>query len=402
MSTTARPGAPRNGGRPRNGRRGRVRRRQTTMAINVTSILLSIMVLVAVGVAWSQGGTEGDFSGEGNETIVMVQVAEGQSLSDLADELDKKGVVGSPGAFMNAANAHPRSNSLQPGYYRLQEQMSAESAVEALLDPANQAGMIDVPTGLRLEDTRVVASDDVRKGIFTLISDATCGAGAEETCVTVEDLRDAAGHLSAEELGVPAWATEGVLARGDDPRRIEGLITPGIHQFDPASDAKTILKSLIASSARQFESTGLEASAMAVGLTPYELVTAASLVEAEAPADDFDKVARVILNRLEINQPLEFDSTVNYDLPDQEVATTDDDRARETPWNTYRRYGLPATPIGSPSLKAIEAMENPAPGTWLYFVTIDGKGTTIFSNTFEEHQAATQQAIDGGVLDSNR
>ncbi|WP_448851924.1 endolytic transglycosylase MltG [Corynebacterium sp. 335C] len=371
------------------------------MAINVTSILLSLMVLVGVGVAWARGGTEGDFSGDGNGTPVMVEVAAGQSLSDLADELDAKGVVGSPGAFVNAANAHPRSNSLQPGFYRLEERMSAESAVEALLNPENQAGMIDIPTGLRLEDTHVVASDDVRKGIFTLISEASCAGGGED-CVSVEDLRAAAGTTPPAELGVPAWAVDAVNARGDDPKRIEGLITPGIHHFDPSGDAVAVLKGLLAESAQQFESTGLEATAMAVGLTPYELVTAASLVEAEAPADDFDKVARVILNRLEINQPLEFDSTVNYDLPDQEVATTDEARARETPWNTYRMYGLPATPIGAPSLKAIEAMENPAPGEWLYFVTVDSEGTTIFSNTLEEHQAATQQAIDGGVLDSNR
>ena len=99
---------------------------------------------------------------------------------------------------------------------------------------------------------------------------------------------------------------------------------------------------------------------------------------------------------------LQFDSTVNYDLPDQEVATTDEDRARVTAWNTYAMDGLPATPIASPSIEAIKAMENPADGTWLYFVTVDLDGRTVFNTTFEEHDAAIAEAINNGVLDSNR
>ncbi|MEF3088107.1 endolytic transglycosylase MltG, partial [Bacillus altitudinis] len=80
-----------------------------------------------------------------------------------------------------------------------------------------------------------------------------------------------------------------------------------------------------------------------VGLNPYDMLVAASLVEREAPEGDFDKVARVILNRLAEKQKLEFDSTVNYDLSEVEVATTDADRNRPTPWNTYAKGGLPET-----------------------------------------------------------
>ena len=144
------------------------------------------------------------------------------------------------------------------------------------------------------------------------------------------------------------------------------------------------------------------ASADMVGLSPYELITAASLIQMESPDGDFDKVARVILNRLDEPMQLQFDSTVNYDLPDQEIATTDEDRARKTAWNTYAKEGLPETPIASPSIEAIRAMENPADGTWLYFVTVDKEGNTVFSTTFEEHEAAIDESRSNGVLDSNR
>ena len=64
--------------------------------------------------------------------------------------------------------------------------------------------------------------------------------------------------------------------------------------------------------------------------------------------------------------------------------------------------GLPATPIASPSLSAVHAMEKPADGDWLYFVTIDKNGTTVFSHDFSDHEAAIKKAQESGVLDSAR
>ena len=190
--------------------------------------------------------------------------------------------------------------------------------------------------------------------------------------------------------------------RGADPKRLEGLIAPGEYTIDPKSDAKAILKDLITKSAQEYQKTNIESRAQVIGLSPYELLTAASLVEREAPANDFGKVARVILNRLHKPMKLEFDSTVNYDLPEVEVATTDADRNRQTPWNTYAKEGLPETPIASASIKAIEAMENPEEGKWLFFVTVDKNGRTVFSDTYEQHLAAVEEAQKGDVLNSRR
>lgn len=382
------------------GPKGRVRRRQTVWAINATSIILSVVVVVALGVVWARGGVGGDYSGDGNGTTKLVHVAEGSSLSDLSDELVEKGVVKTSSAFMQAANENRRSGELQPGYYRLQEHMSADAAVSALLDMKNQAGTVDIPTGTRLMDTRIVASSDVRKGIFTLISEATCVS--ENECISPDQLKKAAGTTDLATLGVPEWALKEVAARGDDPRRLEGLIVPGVHHINPESDPATIISSLVKESVKRYEDTGLIDSAAKVKLSPYQLITAASLIQMESPEGDFDKVARVILNRLAEPMRLQFDSTVNYDLKDQEIATTDEDRARVTPWNTYAKDGLPDTPISAPSIEAIKAMENPAEGTWLYFVTVDKDGRTVFTTDFAEHEAAIEESRRNGVLDSNR
>ena len=103
-----------------------------------------------------------------------------------------------------------------------------------------------------------------------------------------------------------------------------------------------------------------------------------------------------------MGQPLQFDSTVNYALDETEVATTDADRAKPTPWNTYAMAGLPATPICSPSIAALQAAEHPADGPWLYFVTVDQQGTTLFTDSYAEHLATSNwrsETVSSTVVD---
>ncbi|WP_394281551.1 endolytic transglycosylase MltG [Corynebacterium sp.] len=380
------------------------RSRTGGVAVLVTSLLLIIGAVAYIGFAMtsSSGQTlSRDFEGTGNGVEQIVEIPEGSSMSALGPELEERGIVKSDAAFQTAAANNPNSANIQPGFFRLQEEMSAASAVEALLNPDNQIDLLDIPGGATLADLTVVGGD-TRYGIYTMISNVTCGTSNQEQCVSVRELEQVGANADPSALGVPEWALAQVNERRGNPKRLEGLIAPGQYVVNPGSSAEEILTDLITRSTTAYNETGIVDRAGAIGLSPYELLTAASLVEREAPAGEFDKVARVILNRLDEPMRLEFDSTVNYDLEDVEVATTDEDRARETPWNTYAKDGLPATPIASPSETAIQAMENPAQGDWLFFVTIDLDGTTVFNNTFEEHLDDVQRAQESGVLDSNR
>lgn len=380
-----------------NSSRGRTR----GIAVLVVSILLIIGAVVYIAIARSNSGG-GDFNGTGDGVEQIVEIPEGSTLTAMGPELADKGIVRSDQAFQSAAMANPDADNIQPGFYRLQGKMSAEAAVAALLDPANKVDLLKIPGGSTLMDVKVVGGD-TRFGIFSNISSVTCGPdGQADGCISAKELQDVAANHDLGSLGVPEWALQPVGARKGDPKRLEGLIAPGEYVVDPNADAETILTDLITRSAQMYNGTDIVGRAQAVGLSPYELLTAASLVEREAPAGEFDKVARVILNRLKEPMRLEFDSTVNYGLESVEVATGDSDRKKETPWNTYAMDGLPETPIASPSEAAIKAMEHPAEGAWLFFVTIDQDGTTIFTNTFEEHQNAVQQAYDSGILESRR
>ena len=375
-----------------------VKRRQRGLAVVVASVALIIGALGYIGFRLLGGGSSMDYEGTGNGTVQLVEVPEGSSMSELGPSLVEKNVVKTADAFSSAANSNPRAGSIQPGFYRLQEEMNAKAAVSALLDDKNKVDPLDVQGGATLSDVKVVGGD-VRYGVYSLIAQVSEQEGGS---VTKEELEKVAATVDPAELGAPEWALEKIRSRGEDPKRLEGLIAPGQYVVDPNMDAQAILKDLITRSTERYNETGIVDRAQAMGKTPYELLVAASLVERESPAGEFGKVARVILNRLEEPMRLELDSTVNYGLPDVELATSDEARAEVTPWNTYAKEGLPDTPIASPSVEAIDAMEHPEEGNWLFFATIDADGTTVFTDNYDEHLANVDKAINSGILESQR
>ncbi len=372
-------------------------------------LALGMLVVVVVGAVFLGSklwhtlfGTGGDYSGDGVNDVV-IQVHDGDSTTAIAETLQEHKVVATVSAFVDAADGNAAISAIQPGYYKVRTEIPASDAVARLADPTNRVGLLVIPEGRQLDDLQDVKTNAVTDGILSLISKATCvDLNDEQHCVSAEDLKKTAATAELSSLSVPDWATNPVTAMGGDHRRLEGLIAPGSWNIDPSAQPQDILSTLIGASATQYAEGGLLNTATALNMSPYQILTVGSLVQKESKPDDFAKVARVIYNRLAENRTLEFDSTVNYPLDRIEVATTDGDRAQQTPWNTYVRPGLPATPICSPGLPALAAAEQPAPGDWLYFVTIDLQGTTLFTRDYEQHLANIELAQHNGVLDSAR
>ena len=383
----------------------RNRRRRRTVGLLSLGLLGAVIVAAVLLGSKLWGGLFGspvDFTGQGDRDV-LIQVHEGDSTTAIAKTLVDAHVVASAQPFVAAAQGNSAIAAIQPGFYKLRTEIPSASAVERLADPENRVGKLTIPEGRQLDDITDLQSNEVTDGIFTLISKASCVAlDGDEKCVSAADLKAAAGSGTPESLNVPDWAVQPVTKMGDDHRRLEGLISAGTWSFDPTASPQQILSSLVATSADHYTNGGLLDTAKTIGMSPYEILTVASLIQKEAKPDDFAKVARVIYNRLDAPQRLEFDSTVNYPLDRQEVATTDADRARVTPWNTYASDGLPATPICSPGDQALAAAEHPEPGDWLYFVTIDMDGTTLFTKDYRQHLANIELAKRNGVLDSVR
>ncbi|UXA09008.1 endolytic transglycosylase MltG [Mycobacterium sp. SMC-2] len=383
--------------------RGRRRRR---FAGKIVLAVLAVVVLVGVffgAKLWHTVFVAGDdYSGNGKQDIV-IQIKDGDSTTMVGETLQREQVIKTIRAFVNAAHGNSKISSIQPGFYRMRTEIPAADAVARLTDPNSRVGRLVIPEGRQLDDTTDMKTNKVNPGIFSLISRATCVTlDGNQHCVAVEGLRAAATNSTPAALAVPLWAVEPFTELGRDHRRIEGLIAPGTFNVDPSASAETILSGLISAGAVENMKSGLVDTAQAMGLSPYDILVVASLVEQESRSQDFAKVAQVIYNRLHAHHTLEFDSTVNYPLDRREVATTDADRAQKTPWNTYVSLGLPATAICSPGVDALHAAEHPEPGDWLYFVTIDAQGTTLFTKDYQQHLANIELAKRNGVLDSAR
>jgi len=383
--------------------RGRRRRR---FAGRITAGVLVVVVVAAVFLGsklWhAVFGAGDDYTGGGKRDVV-IQIQDGDSTTAVGETLHNQGVVATVRAFVNAAHGNTAITSIQPGFYRMRTEIPAANAVARLADPNNRVGRLVIPEGRQLDDTTDMKTNKVNPGILSLISRATCvDLDGNKRCVSIDDLRAAAGNSAPAVLSVPAWAVEPVTELGNDHRRLEGLIAPGTFNVDPSATAESILANLVSAGAVEYTKSGLVDTAQAMHLSPYDILVVASLVQQEASSQDFPKVAQVIYNRLNAHHTLEFDSTVNYPLDRREVATSDADRAQKTPWNTYVSQGLPATAICSPGVDALRAAEHPEPGDWLYFVTIDAQGTTLFTRDYKQHLANIELAKRNGVLDSAR
>ena len=383
--------------------RGRRRRR---FAGRITAGVLVVVVVAGVFLGsklWhAVFGAGDDYTGGGKRDVV-IQIQDGDSTTAVGETLHDQGVVATVRAFVNAAHGNTAITSIQPGFYRMRTEIPAANAVARLADPNNRVGRLVIPEGRQLDDTTDMKTNVVTPGILTLISRSTCvDLDGTKRCVSIDDLRAAAGNSAPAVLSVPAWAVEPVTELGNDHRRLEGLIAPGTFNVDPSASAESILANLVSAGAVEYTKSGLVDTAQAMHLSPYDILVVASLVQQEASSQDFPKVAQVIYNRLNAHHTLEFDSTVNYPLDRREVATSDADRAQKTPWNTYVSQGLPATAICSPGVDALRAAEHPEPGDWLYFVTIDTQGTTLFTRDYKQHLANIELAKRNGVLDSAR
>lgn len=334
----------------------------------VLAVALALVAGIALGgraLVRSMFGTP-DYDGQGTGKVV-VQVKPGESAQQIAATLLAKDVVKSAKAFTEAAREDERSRRIQPGFYALRQQMSGKAALALMLDPASRVrGRVTLPEGIPLHT--VIA----RLEQFTDLKRADIVQSIENPAV----------------LGLPEFAKN----------RPEGFLFPATYDVEPDMGAVEALQMMTQRFAQEAAELDLEAAARRVGLTPYEAVIVASIVEAETAADaDRGKVARVILNRLAKGMRLQMDSTVNYVREERKARLSLKEIAVESPYNTYVVTGLPPTPINSPGAAALEATLNPPAGDWLYFVLIDKQGNSLFTSSYDEFLRAKAKAKREGV-----
>jgi UPF0755 protein len=337
------------------------RRRRIFLPLLVLALIAGVGAAALVGGRSLTGrfGSTPDFTGSGSgEALVVVQP--GDTATDIAATMVKQGVVKSEKAFAKAAKDDSRALGIQPGTYKLHKQMSGAAALALILDPAARLlSRVTIPEGLSVKDT------------LALI--------ASKSKLPLASLQKAAADAKALEL--PSYAKNG------NP---EGFLFPQTYEIEPDTTAAGLLKSMVDEYKAQVEDAGLLAKSKAVNLTPYELLTVASLVEKETQQpDERTKVARVVYNRLDQDFFLGIDATVLYGLGRSKGGLSAADLAKDTPYNNRIHKGLPPTPIANPGLASLQAAAAPAAGPWLYYVLdADRPGHHIFTADRDVFNAA--------------
>jgi UPF0755 protein len=322
-----------------------------------------VVLLVLAFVLWFE--LESHSSGPlGQREVIEIQ--SGESVGSVVSQLSADHVIGSSLAFRVFDLVHG-SPTLVPGYYELRQNQSF-SKVHAVLNAGPNIQAVTVNSGLTLQEV-------------------------------AERVDDLPGHASGQFAHV---AASGVVHSTFSPagsNNLEGMLGTGTFLVSPTETDTSLLMAMVHRFDAQATAAGLStASAAAFGLTPYQVITAASIVEKEGYIPkNMPDVARVIYNRLAAGSPLQMNATVLYSLGQDGGAVTSADLKLQTPYNTYLNLGLTPTPICSPSPGALTAAVHPPAGSWLFFVVVKKDGTEAFADTFAEQQANEKLAQQRGV-----
>ncbi|MGV8913488.1 MAG: endolytic transglycosylase MltG [Rhodoglobus sp.] len=347
------------------------RKRRLWLIIGLPILLLALVGAAGSAYAWANYeekirevlGWEltNDFEGSGNGEEIIFTVNSGDIGSDIARSLHDAGVTMSYTAFYNLLLAQESDPAFFPGNYALQGEMSAQAALDALLDPAN-----------KVTDRLLITEGTTLPDALEIIS-GTTGIALADVQAASEDL----AHF-----GLPAEAIS-----------LEGYLFPATYDLEGGQDPYAVLDLMVNTMYEKLDSAGVAVE------DRYRILTMAALVQREAGpnTDDFYKISRVFYNRLDQGILLQSDATVAYGTGNlHTVWTTDAERAdASNPYNTYANPGLPVGPIGLPGELAIDAAINPVAGDWLFFVPINlATGETVFTTNVDDHEAAAQRLRD--------
>ncbi len=301
---------------------------------------------------------------------VTVEVPSGSTAKEIGAVLAANGVVKSAIEFEVAVRNAEAASDLKAGTYSLTTLMEPAEVVAILVvGPVSDVYRLTVIEGLRVDE--ILASISQTTGIpFEELESALLSGDVTTSLVELSD-----------EPSLTDW---------------EGLLFPDTYEFSLSADATSILQRMASTMEQRVNSVDWS-TVEALGLTPYDGIIIASLVETEVLLDiERPTVSSVIHNRLGLGMKLDIDATVLYALGTRDIAEFD--REVDSPYNTYLVGGLPPTPIAAPGRASLEGAANPEVTEYLFYVLSDLEGHHAFGVTLDEHNANVAKARADGVL----
>jgi UPF0755 protein len=327
----------------------------TSVARKFLFVLVGGFLAVSGFLCYVLLGDRGGNVKTGEQLSVYVTVQPGMTGADIGEMLEQRGVIRSRQKFWLVAKLSGEERKFKAGTYHMYVNMPIREALDVLVGGEVSMLRFTIPEGFTV---REIASRLEREGI-----------------VSSKDFLEKAKTFSPYRyMKAPRQAMY----------RSEGFLFPDTYEVEPGTSSEAILQMMV----RNFDNKltdEMRAKAEKHNLTIYELVTLASLVEKEARyEEDRPIIAQVFYKRLEINMPLQSDTTIQYllDAPKEDVTYADTEI--ESPYNTYQHYGLPPGPIANPGMASLMAVLEPADTDYLYFVA-DRAGHNHYSKSYDEH-----------------
>jgi uncharacterized YceG family protein len=354
--------APRRGGGGRgHGRhRGAAGGRRLMRARGAALVALAAALLLV----WFLVSLFQPFAGAGQGRVIVV-IPKGSSSSKVGSILAHDGVVSSGFFFDVRALLAGKRSSLHSGRFSLKRDMSYSAAIDALSKPPPRtiAVKVVIPEGYTRRQIAELVREDALNGDYLAASKRS-------------------RLLDPARYGAPARTAD-----------LEGFLFPATYDLTAGAPVTRLVNEQLNAFRERFSAADTR-RAHALGVTPYQLLTVASMIEREAEAArDRPLIAAVIYNRLREGIPLGIDATTVYAIELRRgIATytgelTESQLRIDSPYNTRTHKGLPPTPISNPGKASIEAAAHPRHVPYLYYVAAaNGCGEHVFSKTYSEFQ----------------
>ncbi len=322
-----------------------------------TGRIISLLALVVAGVLiWFLIELFQPWHGSGHGTVT-VTIPPHSTSGQIGDLLEREGVISSSFFFELRATLSGQRSDLRSGTYHLKLDMSYGDVLTRLTTPPKP-----VPTTML-----TLIEGKSRQQIDALLRSQ--GVHGSYLVATRQSRL-----LDPRHYGAPRNT-------GD----LEGFLFPSTYQLRQPVSIPALVAEQLKTFKQRFGRVNL-GYVRRKHLTPYDVLTVASIVEDEAATKhDYPLVASVIYNRLKDHIPLGMDSTTRYEFNDWSHPLTNRQLAAHSPYNTRRNPGLPPTPIGNPGMTAINAAAHPARTRYLYFVAgVCGNGSSVFSSNYQQ------------------
>jgi UPF0755 protein len=316
--------------------------------------------LIVVAVAWFLLSLFQPMKGDGAGDVAIT-VPSGASVGEIGDLLESKGVISSAFFFRLRTSMAGKSGDFKAGEIPMREDMSYAAAIDVLADPPQpETVTITIPEGLSRSEAKELIGDQLR---------------GDYEKATVRSKR-----LSPADYG------------GRRAKDLEGFLFPATYELKPGQPVGALVDRQLAALKQNLDQVDLR-YAKSKNLTPYDVLTIASMIDREAQLPkERALVASVIYNRLSQGIPLGIDATIRFATGNWSEPLKQSELAIDSGYNTRTNQGLPPGPIGNPGLAAMKAAAKPAKTDFIYYVVKPcGNGAHAFSETDAEFQADVER-----------